>query len=31
MGDKAVIGKFDMIVSGRVHGAVAGLSQSVPM
>ncbi len=27
---KAVIGKFDMIVSGRIHGAVAGLSQSVP-
>jgi len=27
---KAIIGNFDMLVSGRVHGAVAGLSQSVP-
>lgn len=27
---KAVIGSFDMLVSGRVHAAVAGLSQSVP-
>ena len=27
---KAIIGKFDMLVSGRVHGAVAGLSQNVP-
>ena len=27
---KAIISKFDMLVSGRVHGAVAGLSQSIP-
>lgn len=27
---KAIIGNFDMLVSGRVHGAVAGLSQYVP-
>lgn len=27
---KALIGKFDMLVSGRVHAAVAALSQSVP-
>jgi colanic acid/amylovoran biosynthesis protein len=27
---KAIIGTFDMLVSGRVHAAVAGLSQSVP-
>ena len=27
---KAIIGVFDMLVSGRVHAAVAGLSQSVP-
>jgi colanic acid/amylovoran biosynthesis protein len=27
---KAIIGSFDMLVSGRVHAAVAGLSQSVP-
>jgi colanic acid/amylovoran biosynthesis protein len=27
---KAIIGGFDMLVSGRVHGAVAGLSQEVP-
>ena len=27
---KAIIGNFDMLVSGRVHAAVAGLSQSVP-
>ena len=27
---KAVIGQFDMVVSGRLHGAVAGLSQYVP-
>jgi colanic acid/amylovoran biosynthesis protein len=26
----ALIGKFDILVSGRVHGAVAGLSQYVP-
>lgn len=27
---KTIIGSFDMLVSGRVHAAVAGLSQSVP-
>lgn len=27
---KALIGRFDMLVSGRVHAAVAGLSQNVP-
>lgn len=27
---KAIIGQFDMLVSGRVHGAVGGLSQCVP-
>ena len=27
---KAIIGQFDMFVSGRVHAAVASLSQSVP-
>ena len=27
---KAIIKNFDMLVSGRVHAAVAGLSQSVP-
>ena len=27
---KAVIGKFDMLISGRLHGAVAGISQCVP-
>lgn len=27
---KAIIGTFDMLVSGRVHAAVAGLSQFVP-
>lgn len=27
---KAVISQFDMLVSGRIHGAVAGLSQLVP-
>ena len=27
---KTLIGKFDVLVSGRVHGAVAGLSQCVP-
>ncbi|MDO6390228.1 polysaccharide pyruvyl transferase family protein [Pontibacter sp. BT731] len=27
---KAIIGNFDMLVSGRVHAAVAGLSQCVP-
>lgn len=27
---KAIIGEFDMLVSGRVHGAIAALSQSIP-
>ena len=27
---KAFIGKLDMLISGRVHGAVAGLSQFIP-
>lgn len=27
---KAIIGKFDMLISGRVHAAVAGMSQFVP-
>ena len=27
---KAIIANFDMLISGRVHGAVAGLSQNVP-
>jgi colanic acid/amylovoran biosynthesis protein len=27
---KAIVGSFDMLVSGRIHAAVAGLSQSVP-
>lgn len=27
---KGIIGKFNMLVSGRLHGAVAGLSQGVP-
>lgn len=27
---KAIVGSFDMLVSGRVHAAVAGLSQNVP-
>jgi colanic acid/amylovoran biosynthesis protein len=27
---KAVISRFDVLVSGRVHGAVAGLSQLIP-
>lgn len=27
---KSVIGKFDMLISGRIHGAVAALSQNVP-
>lgn len=27
---KAIIGEFDMLVSGRVHGAIAGLSQAIP-
>jgi colanic acid/amylovoran biosynthesis protein len=27
---KAILGKFDMLVSGRIHGSVGGLSQNVP-
>jgi colanic acid/amylovoran biosynthesis protein len=27
---KAIIRQFDMLVSGRVHGAIAALSQSIP-
>lgn len=27
---KAIIKNFDMLVSGRLHGAVAGLSQTIP-
>lgn len=27
---KAIIGNFDMLISGRVHAAVSGLSQCVP-
>ena len=27
---KAIIGQFDMLISGRIHAAVAGLSQTVP-
>jgi len=27
---KAIVGSFDMLVSGRVHAAVAGLSQNIP-
>jgi colanic acid/amylovoran biosynthesis protein len=27
---KAIIHHFDILVSGRVHGAIAGLSQSIP-
>ena len=27
---KAIINEFDMLISGRVHAAVAGLSQAVP-
>ncbi|MBT7038660.1 MAG: polysaccharide pyruvyl transferase family protein, partial [Bacteroidetes bacterium] len=27
---KAIISQFDILVSGRVHGAIAGLSQNVP-
>ncbi|MFA5925316.1 MAG: polysaccharide pyruvyl transferase family protein [Parcubacteria group bacterium] len=27
---KALIGNFDMLVSGRIHGSVAGLSQMIP-
>lgn len=27
---KGLIGNFDMLISGRIHGAVAGFSQSIP-
>jgi colanic acid/amylovoran biosynthesis protein len=27
---KAIIGQFDLLVSGRIHGAVQGLSQCIP-
>lgn len=27
---KAIVANFDMVISGRVHGAIAALSQSVP-
>jgi colanic acid/amylovoran biosynthesis protein len=27
---KAIIGCFDMLISGRIHGAVGGLSQCIP-
>lgn len=27
---KGIIGKFDILISGRMHGAVAGLSQAIP-
>ena len=27
---KAIIGNFDMVISGRVHAAVAALSQNIP-
>lgn len=27
---KAIVKNFDMLISGRVHGAIAGISQSVP-
>ncbi len=27
---KSIIGQFDFLVSGRVHGAIAGLSQAIP-
>lgn len=27
---KAIINNFDMLISGRVHGAIAGISQSIP-
>ena len=27
---KAIIHNFDMLISGRVHGAIAGISQSIP-
>lgn len=27
---KGIIGNFDLLISGRMHGAVAGLSQTIP-
>jgi len=27
---KSILGNFDMLISGRVHGAVGGLSQNIP-
>ncbi len=27
---KAIIGNFEMLISGRIHGAVQGLSQAIP-
>lgn len=27
---KAIVANFDMLISGRVHGAIAGISQSIP-
>lgn len=27
---KTIIGQFDMLLSGRIHGAVQGLSQAIP-
>jgi len=27
---KAIISQFDLLISGRIHGAIAGLSQNVP-
>lgn len=27
---KSVIGNFDMLISGRLHGAIAGISQAIP-
>lgn len=27
---KTIIGQFDMLISGRIHGAVQGLSQAIP-
>ena len=27
---KEILGNFDMLVSGRIHGAVGGISQNVP-
>lgn len=27
---KAIISRFDLLISGRIHGAMAGLSQGIP-